>query len=260
MRKNLKTDLPDGINIVRVPQTAEHKVATEKMLATPCPYCSDPAAHQRPLKGKGRKDHDTLVARMGKFWRRDDGQGMIRVSVYDHNDYFRMSFDSEHFIPRFKDFRLEVINFPAPYSPFFWASYGLLFLIDAAPSDLERRNKFGLNVTRLTHRNGPVAIDAHTWFSHGSILTVHHLPRKLSSADVTAMRDALEFFRPEERGAPKINDADVFQAITFFGLTATQAEVAKRLGVGERTLRDWLKRVGWSWERLKQEYLSGNIV
>jgi hypothetical protein len=243
-----------------VKQTPAEKAAADEMLASPCPYCSDPATFQRELKGKGRKDHETGIARVGKFWRRDEEQGMIRVWAYDHGDYFRMAFGGEHFIPRFKDFRLDVINFPAKYSPFFWASDSLLFMIDAAPSDLARRNKFGLNVARVSHKKSAVVVDAHTWFSHGTILTLHHIPKEISSADVTAMQEALEFFRPETRGAPKIKAADLFQAIKALGTGATQAQVAERLGVGKSTLGDWLKREGWTWNELKQSYLGGQIL
>lgn len=250
-----------GLTVRYVKQTPAEKAAIAEMLATPCPYCSDPATFQRELKSKGRKDHESGITRADKFWR-DKEQGMVRVWSYDHGDYFRMSFGDEYFIPRFKDFRLDVINFPAPYTPFHWASHGLLFLIDAAPSDLARRNQFGLNVSRVTHRKSSVVVDSHTWFNHGSLLTVHHIPKELSSFDVTVMREALEFFRPETRGAPKVKDFEVFQAIKALGEGATQAAVAKRLGIGKRTLSDWLTRNGhgFTWKELREGYLRGDIV
>jgi hypothetical protein len=104
-------------------------------------------------------------------------------------------------------------------------------------------------------------VDAHTWFSHGTILTIHHVPKRPTSGDIKVMQEALEFFRPETRGAPsKINDADLFKAIKAFGPKATQAQVAERLGVGESTIRAWLKREQYSWEGIKNDYLSGRIV
>jgi hypothetical protein len=258
MSETLTITIPGGVVVRQVKQTPEQKAAAEKMLASPCPYCSDPAKFQRELKGKGRKDHEGLITRAGKFWKR--GEGMFRTESYDHGDHFRITIGSKNFIPRFKDFRLDIISFPAEYSPFFWASHYFLFLLDAAPSDLARRNKFGLNVTRITSRKSPVVLDAHTWFSHGTLLTFHHVPKEMSSADVSAMREALEFFRPETRGAPKVKDIEVFQAIKALGKDATQAKVAKRLGVGKSTLGDWLKRVGWTWSDLKRSYLAGDIL
>lgn len=249
-----------SVEVRYVKTTPAEEAATAKMLATPCPYCSDPEAHQHELKGKGRKSHETALARTGKFWARGDEGGMIVLTSYDHGDYFRIPIDGEHFIQRFKDFHLDIISFPAPYSPFFWASYAPLFLHDAAPSDLARRNKFGLNVSRVRHKKSAVVVDSHTWFNHGSLLTVHHIPKELSSFDITVMQEALEFFRPETRGAPKVKDAEVFQAIKALGAQATQAEVAKRLGVGKSTLGDWLKRVGWTWNELKRSYLKGDIL
>lgn len=230
------------------------------MLATPCPYCSDPAAHQRKLKGRGRKDHETGYARIGKFWSRDDEGGMVVLTSYDHGDYFRVPVDGERFIQRFKDFHLDIISFPATSSPFFWASYSPLFLYDAAPSDLARRNKFGLNVSRVTHKKSAVVVDSHTWFNHDSLLTVHHIPKKISSFDITVMQEALEFFRPETRGAPKVKDAELFQAIKALGAGVTQTQVAKRLGVSKSTVSEWLKRQGWAWDELKRGYLEGRIL
>lgn len=249
-----------GIEVREVKSTPAEKAARDEMLATPCPYCSDLATFQRELKGRGRKDHESGIARIGKFWRKE--QGMVSAWSYDHGDYFRMSFEDEHFIQRFKDFRLDIINFEARYTPFYWASHSLLFMVDAAPSDIARRNKFGLNIARVTHKKSAVVVDAHTWFSHNSILTVHHIPKELSSLDVTVMQEALEFFRPETRGAPKIKfqDADVFQAIKALGAGATQTQVAKRLGVSKSTISDWLKRAGWAWDNLKREYLEGRIL
>lgn len=260
MRKNVTVKIPVGIEIRRVPLTAEQKAATEKMLAASCPYCSDPKKFQRELVGKGREDHRTGIARIGKFWARDDEGGMLVIPVYDHGDYFRLPIGSEHFIPRFKDFRLDIINFGADYSPWAFASNSLLFGLSAAPSDIARFNKFPFNVARVTHKKSAVVVDAHTWFSHGTVITVHHVPKQLSSADITVMREALEFFRPETRGAPKVKDAELFQAIKALGAGATQTQVAKRLGVSKSTVSEWLKRQGWAWDELKRGYLEGRIL
>jgi hypothetical protein len=242
--------------VQEVPVIGEQKAAREKLLASPCPYCSDPKTFQRELTGKGRADHKTQIARVGKFWTRAE-RGMVLLTSYDHGDYFCIPVGSKHFAPRFKDYHLDIISFPASGRPFFHASQHLLFIVDAAPSDIVRHTKHSLNVARVTNKNSAVIVDAHTWFSHGTILTVHHIPKELSSADITVMQEALEFFRPETRGAPKIKAADVFKTIKALGAGVTQAEAAKRLGVGKSTLGDWLKREGRTWNELKRSYLGG---
>lgn len=247
-------------NVIFTKSTPEQEKARAEMLASPCPYCANPAAHQRELGKGGRKDHVTLIARTGKFWTREGEGGMVKLTSYDHGEYFRAVVGAEHFIPRFKDFRLEIINFQAPYSPFHWASNALLFMVGVQPGEIARHIKFPLNVARVTNKKSAVVVDAHTWFSHGTVLTVHHVPKELSSADITVMQEALEFFRPETRGAPKIKDADVFKTIKELGPDATQAEAAKQLRVGRSTLGDWLRREGWTWNKLKRGYLAGDIV
>jgi len=246
-----------GIPAARhVQLTKAEKQAVQKMLVSPCPYCSKPNKFQEELKGKGRVDHQTWLARVGKFWKRDDAPSMLAVDAYDCGDYFNISISSEHFTARFKDFKLNIINFEAEYSGWSHASDSLLFLLSAAPSDIARFKKFGLNVARVTHENSPVVVDAHTWFSHNTILTIHHLPSELSSADVTVMQEALEFFRPETRGAPKIRLPDIEAAMDKLGKQATQAQVAAEIGVAGGTLSEWLKRKGVTWRDVRE----GNVA
>lgn len=240
----------------QVPLTQEQEGARQRMLAEPCPYCSDPKSFQRELSGEGRADHETGIARVGKFWARDDAGGMLVAVSYDHGDYWRVPIGGEHFIDRFKDFKLDILSFKAPYSAWGFASSGSLFLLTAAPADLAGSNKFPLNVARVSHNHSPVVVDAHTWFSHGTVLTVHHLPRQLSSADVTAMREALEFFRPETRGGPpKITEARLRAALAEAGADATQLDVARRLKVTEQGLIKWRAKRGLkSWQEVLSRY------
>jgi hypothetical protein len=232
------------------------------MLASPCPYCSDPKLYQRELTEKGRLSHTGGIAPVGKFWAKDGDRllGMIKAPSYDHGDYFRMAFGGKQFIPRFKDFSLEIINFESKYSPFFSASNALLFILSAAPSDIARNNKFAFNIARITHKKSLVVLDAHTWFSHGTILTVHHVPRELSSDDVAVMQEALEFFRPETRGGPKITKIKLMKAIQAQGEKATQLGVAEGMKISDSTLRYWLNRERKSWQEIKLESLHTNII
>jgi hypothetical protein len=238
-----------------VKQTAAQKKAIQKMLASPCPYCLDPKKFQRELKEKGHLDHTGGIARVGKFWKRGDTPGMLTVDSYDCGDYFYIPISNEHFIPRFNDFNLSIISFESQYSPWTYASDNALFIFSAAPSDLTRGHKFGLNVARVAHKKSSVVVDSHTWFSHGTILTVHHVPKELSSTDVTVMQEALEFFRPETRGAPKFNTVNLVRAIQKLGEKATQAAVAKELGVTPQALRAWANRSNLkNWEQVINRY------
>jgi DNA-binding transcriptional regulator YiaG len=240
------------ITIEEVKLTPEQVAARQKMLASPCPYCSDPKLYQRELTEKGRLSHTGGVAPVGKFWAKDDESGnrllgMVKAPSYDHGDYFRITFGGKQFIPRFKDFGLEIISFESKYSPFYSASNALLFMLSAAPPDIARNNKFSFNVARVTHKKSPVVVDAHTWFSHGTVLIVHHVPQKLTSADVTAMQEALEFFKPETRGTPKLTTAAISEAIKQIAADSkpTQAAAAKALEVSESALEKWRRRNGF---------------
>jgi hypothetical protein len=234
--------------------TAKQEAARKRMLGSPCPYCSHPKKFQQPLSGEGRADHASGIARVGKFWARDEPNGMLLVTSYDHGEYFSIPIKSKHFIPRFKDFSLNIISFESGFSPWVYASDALLFGLSAAPSDITRFNKFSLNVARVTHKKSAVVVDTHTWFSHGTLLTVHHVPSELSSADITVMQEALEFFRPETRGAPKIKRADMWAAVKKLGSNATQPRVAAELKVGESTIGAWLKRERITWAELKSQF------
>lgn len=253
---------PLDVRIKTVRRTPEQETAVQKMLATPCPYCSDPAKYQRALTAEGQYSHTGGIAPVGKFWARDENGGgggplgMVNARNYDHGEYWRILIGSKHFIPRFKDFTLEIINFASSHNPFFWTSDALLFRLTAAPPDIARHNKFGFPVTRITHKKSPVTVDAHTWFNHGTILTVHHVPKELTSADVTVMQEALELFRPETRGAPKIKRADFWQAIDKHSAELTQARVADELNVSQSTLSGWLKRERMKWSDVQQHAAS----
>ncbi len=248
-----------GLEIRRVPLTAKQKAVGQKMLAAPCPYCSDPKKFQRELEGKGRKDHVGGIARVGKFWKRDDAEGMLTVTSFDHGDYFRIPISGENFIARFKDFNLDIISFEAQYSAWNFAPDSLLFNLSAAPSDIARFNRFCLNVARVTHKKSSVVVDSHTWFSHGAILTIHHVPSELSSTDITVMQEALEFFRPETRGAPKFSETTLVKAIQKLGADATQAQVAKEIGTSPVTLKRWAAKRNKRWQDLKNGYLQTEL-
>ncbi len=225
--------------------------ARQEMLDAPCPYCSNPKKFQRKLDDKGREDHKASIARVGKFWKRSNADKMLTVASFDHGDYFRIPIGGKHFIKRFKNFELDILGFEARYSAWAFASDSLLFNLTTAPGDIARHSNFSLNVARVTHKKCSVVIDAHTWFSHGTILTVHHVPKELSSMDINVIQEALEFFRPETRGAPKIKRAEMWKAIDRLGEGVTQKQLAAELSVGESTVRDWLKREGMEWPTLK---------
>jgi hypothetical protein len=75
------------------------------------------------------------------------------------------------------------------------------------------------------------------------------------SGDVGVVKEALEFFREEERGKPKITELTLVKALRKLGGDATQVAVAHELDVNPRAIQKWTSRVGLkSWEDVKRRY------
>jgi hypothetical protein len=104
------------------------------------------------------------------------------------------------------------------------------------------------------NRKSTVVVDGHTWFNHGSVITVHGLPRaELKSADTDVMQEAMEFFREERRGGGQVKEVDVVRAIQKLKGKSTQKAVAEEVGVTLRTIQRWAAHQGKSWEEIKNE-------
>jgi hypothetical protein len=237
------------LKVQEVPIVGEQKAAREKMLASPCPYCSNPQLYLRELGGRSQREVEMGINPIGKFWGSHITRGyMARIKSHFYGDHWRIRLGGELFSERFREYTIEIASFPADYSPWHFANYALLTRLTASPEP----RKFPFDVCRITHKRSPIIVEAHTWFSHRTMITMHGLPTaNLPSEDVTVMQGALEFFRPETRGAPKVDKAKLVQAVMLEGMEATQKSVAKRLGVTDRAIRDWLAREGLTWEQFK---------
>jgi hypothetical protein len=248
--------------VKRFSLTAEQETARHKMLASPCPYCADPNHYQRELTGKPTPEKlGNGIARVGKFWARDKEAGMLQAVSRDYGDHWRIHIGGKHFIERFKDFSLDIISFESTAGAWHSASHAMLFRLSAAPPDIARYQKFSFNLARLTHKKSSIVVDAHTWFSHGSVFTVHHVPQEILSGDVTVMREALEFFRPETRGTPKFTEVDLVKSMQKVGKDATLTAVAKELNVTRQTLQFWARRGGMeSWDKVKERYSNAELL
>ncbi len=242
-----------------VPLTPDQENARQKMLASPCPYCSNPKLYQVPLSGEAGEEITSGIARIGKFWKRTDGdEGMLLVKNRSYGEHWGIHISGKHFIDRFKDFSIDILSFKSKYRPWMIPAPSHLFWLEAGPTEIARMMHF--SICRITHMKSPVVIDAHRWFSHGAQITVHSFPKELTSAGAGVLKEAMEFFRPEERGAPKFKLVDIVRAIQKIGEEATQAEVAKGLGVAPRTLQRWADRNGLStWGEVKERYKNSEI-
>jgi hypothetical protein len=234
--------------------------ARQKMLETPCPYCSDPQRFQGPLGTSSGEEITHNIAKVGKFWNRAEGDAiMLPVKAKLYGDRWRMLISGKHFINRFKDFNLEILSFKSEFSPWSLPPPFYLLALTAGPPESYRGTRF--NVCRITHQKSPIVVDAHKWWSHeGAEISIYKFPKELVSVNINALKEAMEFFRPETRGAPRFSTADLVEAIKKFGGSATLTAVAKELGVTRQALQFWARRSGMeSWNEVMEKYKDVEI-
>lgn len=234
----------------------------------PCPYCSQLERFQSPLGGEaeeGQTKVDNYFLTAGKFWKPDKRKpGTVLVS--DYSDHSRVDVNGRHFIKRFSAFHLQLIGFRYDYeasrylehwrttfltSTFF---YGFLF---PGPEYIF------FSIARLTHKRSGTIVDGHVWPTHGLIITARQFAGgALTSEEMRVVSEALEFFRLETRGAPKLDRVALGQALGKLGPDATQKEVARALEVSPSTLREFQRResAGMNWDELKRLYFDRETV
>jgi hypothetical protein len=209
------------------------------------------------LNDKQVGEQEMLISRAAKFWRRDGESGMLRVKSKDYGDHWGLKIAGKHFIDKFKDFTVEIMAFPSPYYSSFVPTPFELMEFYAKGKDLHAKH---IDVVRITRKKSPVIVDAHKWFSHGAMVTIHGMPQRMMPDDARAMRGALELLIPETRGEAKISEVDLLLAIQRQGEKATQKNVARALGVSDRALRGWLAKRSKDWEGIKAESAHTEIV
>ena len=92
----------------------------------------------------------------------------------------------------------------------------------------------------------------HWWPSHDLIFTVTGFD---PARDFQSLEQFLKLFKPETRGAPKISEVKLIEAIQRLEPHATQSAVAKDVGVTPRTLQRWASKIGLKdWDSVRRRY------
>jgi hypothetical protein len=250
------------------PMSAEGKARAE-MLATPCPYCANPYLFQDVLTTKpAKRNIAPLPQRLGPHWRvtprlaPDWTWEGVAGTAETRGDFWLITYLEKDFVERLEGFTAYMIGREVKTKTGVAAGPFLASTIDRLEPGAPWR--YGLYfAVRIMHEQTEVAVDFHWWPTHERMVTLRGVPDEgATPQDLRLVNEALKFVRVETRGAPKVKDFEVFQAIKAIGDGATQADVAERLGISKRTLSDWLKREGkgYTWRKLRDDYLRGDIV
>jgi hypothetical protein len=247
--------------------------AGQNLDATKCPFCADPTLLASPPKRKGKADGVSIVRVPARMWRNTDKPASVELNSRRDGGRFIVDLPTEQFAEPFAGFSARLVGVgthrltevpPVPFANVIMRADGGPGVVWSSDYPLSRHVSF---VGVLIEGEG-VNVAAHWWPSHGWRVELRTDlatgPAVERNADLQRALAVLEFFRLETRGAdaPKIEDTAVFQAIKALGPKATQAKVAERLGVAERSVRTWLKNTGWphGWGKLKRDYLSGDLL
>lgn len=236
--------------------------------AGPCPYCADPdlfATVGRAMPDKGLEVPRYL--RIGPYLR-----GPISATVGGgHGPAFKFKSEARggYWLHRFGEAQLaerlagftvlllgvvmpSAVEFPP--GPFFQTT------IDRGRAGGPWRHSLFF-AFRATHKAHKVAVDVHLWPTHEKIVTLRGMADAgLAPEELKTVGEALKLLRAETRGEPKVTTVKIVGAMQKLGEGATQSGVAKRLGVGERTVRDWLQREGLTWGEAKRRYMGARIL
>jgi hypothetical protein len=246
-----------------------------------CPFCNRPEVF-RPIDERTPEPKDHIaIPRVGKFWQAlpNEMRGYKIVPILNESDHWRISLYKGHpgtgkyFTDKFKHFKLDLIGTdyelepPEPVAvPFFLRQEGFTLSSSKPYWNMEVQrpsNPYWMlfNACRISHDKSDVVINAHWWPDHGNIFSIHGFqPTENSNKDLLITKEAMEFFRVETRGAPKIAQANLIKAIKEEGERATQRSIAKALKISDSTLRYWLNREGKSWGEIKAESIRTNVA
>lgn len=241
---------------------------------TPCPYCADPALLDAP---KGEPDEETSLIPNGggRFWA--EGEPSRPLTALSYGKRWTAKVPPKYFNKRLAGFSTRVVGveigffLPLATPPPPFSGHVLTHLRTRQPHVRPPAKSSGPMVAYvlfsgvvIEHAQGGAEVRAHWWPSHGwrvelrTDLTTDTAEAR--NAQLQTALDALEFFRLEARGSQKIKAEEFFRAVKALGPKATQTLVAERLGVSDRAVRDWVKREGWTWGKLKRDYLRGEVV
>ena len=239
-----------------------------------CPFCENPNFLADAGRGRATKIEIRLpyYTRQEKFWRSDlrEYNATVTTGVEKRGEYLHTSFYGDDFEPRWRDFTVEVLGVEAdqvifprdddrvisgPPTPFF-------FFTSVASDALTTVRYQHFFIARITHSLSSVELIVHWWPTHGRrFKMLGSLIPEEANDDISVITEAMEFFRVETRGDPKLTEGDVVKAIQKLGDEATQVSVAKALGVTARTVQRWAARNGLqTWDEVKERYSSASVT
>ncbi len=243
------------------------------MTQVECPFCSNPDFLAAATKGRATKIEVLLPfhVRQEKFWRADlrEYNTTVTADAEKRGEYLHTPFYGDDFEPRWRDFTVDVIGveanevifprdsdivIPSPPTPFFFF----------APSAFDALTPYRYQhffIARITHNLSNIELIVHWWPTHGRrFKMLSSLIPEETNDDINVITEAMEFFRVETRGEPKLTESDVVKAIQKLGDEATQVSVASELGVTARTVQRWAARNGLlTWEEVKERYSSASV-
>lgn len=231
---------------------------------TPCPYCARPEMFEpRTDSPEGVSRLGELTHIVGKYWQRQDVEypnvRSFPSRLYKDGEVRFIIEGRDNFTGPYQGFDVEVIGLDFPFRPMQSAGPGFHQCI-TYKSGTRRTDKVqevekvrSFNACRITHRETGVIAHAHAWDTHGLLVTVKQLPKNPTGPAIKAAGTLLVFFSLEYRGAPKITRDFIMDAFEKLGTDATQAAMARELGVTERALQKWAEREAIKgWEQMRE--------
>jgi hypothetical protein len=218
--------------------------------------------------GRGRVKKIEIDMPLGRgrdrFWKRSVPRDILEAE--QRGDNLRIVFGDEYFEERWSGFTVELYGFESddgiiyppraegrvwdePPGPFFFLQSSGVFKI----------RHFLLS--RITHELSSMELIVHWWPTHGrQFKLTGPLTPGDNNEDISIIGDAMEFFRVDLRGEPKVSEIDLVLTMRELGDSATQAEVASELKVSPRTLQRWIARNGFqSWDEYKDKFRPAEV-
>ncbi len=240
----------------------------EKTPITECPFCADPSLIYGMSRGRVKKIKIEIPRGRGRarFWKRSVSRDPWDAE--QRGEHLRIVHRNGSFEERWRGFTVGVYGFDSdeiiyppraegrvwdePPGPFF-------FVQSHAPvgDRMTRYRQFLFAL--ITHEFSNVELSFHWWPTHGRQFKLLSSPETAAdiNEDIDIIADAMEFFRVEKRGEPKVSELDIVLTMRELGDSATQAKVAKELKINTRTLQRWVSRNGFqSWEEYKDRFRS----
>jgi hypothetical protein len=228
-----------------------------------CPYCKNPDLLLPAKKPRGRGELYS-VAKTGRLWDVALNRHVNYIRgpwVYDFGDHARAFFPAERFAPRFRAFSVEDVGVKLKV-----LSVRRGERQAPPPKDPSRHYARFWDARVVAHPSGLV-MSVHSWLTpededgHGKLLrlTGQLLTGEAANDVIELAQSALDIFKRETRGAPKISQGRIMAAIRKQGARATQTATAADLGVSERAIRGWLRREGMTWPEIKGKTFSSQL-